>query len=118
MSLGNSHSGRPKTARTPNNIQNVKTALDQDSNRPYGDGGNPILTARRNGLGISPASFSRIVHDDLHYHPYKPVTRQLSQGSSVYPKASNPSATGAEHPKGGCLHFCANGFKSYKVHED
>ena len=129
---GNSHSGRLKTVRTPINIQNIKTAVDQgwklmscsqcqelgqrahlasdwlhenkgpirsqvssltqlltlttthkfppqDSNRPHGDGGNPVCTSRRNGLGIAHTSFLRILHLDLHYHPYKPATRQQLQ---------------------------------------
>ena len=34
------------------------------------------ISARRNGLGISPSSFCRIIKKDLRWYPYKMIRRQ------------------------------------------
>jgi len=75
-SPGVTHSGRPRTARTQANNVRVKAVMDRDSTKMIGAGDrSPVRSARRNGLGISPASWVRI-KQDIKYHPYKPVRRQ------------------------------------------
>lgn len=55
------HSGRRRTARTQENIAAVRQQLAE----------HPAQTsARRNGVGLPPATFNRITRLDLHYHPY------------------------------------------------
>ena len=60
------NSGRPRTARSAANIQNVRRSLQ----------GNGVTSARRRGLGLSRSSFSRIVHQKLRYHPHVLVRHQ------------------------------------------
>jgi len=56
-------SGRPKTARTPENLIRVSEAIVQS----------PTRSARKHSiaLGISNRSVRRILHQDLFFHPYK-----------------------------------------------
>ena len=63
--LNKGQSGRPKTALTPQNIDNVRRSLVQDGNR----------SSRRNGLGLTQSSFVRITHQ-IKFHPYVLVRRQ------------------------------------------
>ena len=55
-------SGRKRTGRSNDNIDRVQEALE---NNPKG------IACRRNGLGLSPSTFNRIVKKDLKWHPYK-----------------------------------------------
>lgn len=74
-SPGHGHSGRPRTTRNPVNIAAVKRAMDRDCGKGIGERGtSPVNSARRNTLGISKSSWSRI-KTELRYHPYKPVRK-------------------------------------------
>jgi len=55
--------GSQKTVRTPENIERVREAFERS----------PCRSAVRytTTLGITPRSMWRILHNDLHYHPYK-----------------------------------------------
>ena len=65
-SPGETHSGRPKTARSPPNIQAVKDKCDRDAQKVMGDANvSPVSSSRRNGLAITKSSFSRIVKLDI-----------------------------------------------------
>ena len=76
-SPGDTHSGRPRTVRTPPNLQAEKDVLDRDSAKDLNDPvASPVSSARRNVLGFSKSSWSRIVQD-INYHPYKIVRSQL-----------------------------------------
>ena len=66
LNCNRNRSGRPKTARTKENIQNVRQSLQQDGRR----------SARRNGLGLTKSSFLRIIHLDIKFHPYVLVKRK------------------------------------------
>ena len=72
--LNKGRSGRPRTARTPENIELVRKSLTQHGNR----------SSRRNGLGLSQSSFHRIAKLDIKFHPYVMITRQkLREGDPV-----------------------------------
>ena len=60
--------GRPRTSRTPENIEAVRQSVIQS----------PRRSARKqaSALGISNHSVRRILHQDLHFHPYKVVVVQ------------------------------------------
>ena len=74
-SPGLTHSGRPRTVRTPPNNAAVKTVMDRDATKEIGDATrSPVSSARRNVLAIDKSSWSRI-KKELRYHPYKPVRR-------------------------------------------
>lgn len=55
--------GRPRSVRTPENVERVRQAVLTSPHRP----------ARRQAatLGISDRTVRRILHQDLHFHPYK-----------------------------------------------
>ena len=75
-SPGDSHSGRHRTVRTPPIQQAVKAVMDRDAPKKRDDATvSPVSSARRNILGVSKSSWSRIT-GDLKYHPYKVVRRQ------------------------------------------
>lgn len=61
-------SGRPRSVRTPENIETVRQSVLQSPNR----------SARRQAmaLAISDSSLRRILHLDLNFHPYKIVMVQ------------------------------------------
>ena len=62
LNLNQGRSGRPRTARTPQNIEAVRQQLEA----------NPAnLSGRRNGLGLTQTAFRRIVRLDLGWYPYK-----------------------------------------------
>lgn len=64
--------GRPRTVRTPENIERVRSAIDRS----------PRRSATRHAalLHVSDRSVRRILHSDLSYHPYKlQVTHKLSE---------------------------------------
>ena len=72
--LNKGRSGRPRTARTPENIEFVRESLTQHGNR----------SSRRNGLGLSRSSFHHIAKLDIKFHPYVMITRQkLREGELV-----------------------------------
>jgi hypothetical protein len=56
------NSGRRRTGRSNENIDRVQEALEEN---PRG------IVCRRNGLGLTRATFNRIVSLDLKWHPYK-----------------------------------------------
>ena len=55
--------GSQKTVRTPENIGRVREAFDRSPRRS--------AVRHATTLGITPRSVRRILHSDLHYHPYK-----------------------------------------------
>ena len=68
-SPGPSHSGRPRTMRTPANTAAVKQVMDDDAAKQIGDGNvSPVSSARRNKLNIAKSSWSRIKKDLRSYY--------------------------------------------------
>lgn len=65
--------GRPISVRTPQNIERVRTAIERS----------PRRSARRHStaLGISNRTVRRILHKDLHLHPYKIQIVQALNGT-------------------------------------
>jgi len=64
--------GRPRTIRTPENVEAVRASIQQS----------PKRSARKNAmaLGISSQSLRRILHAYLKLHPYKMMlTQELSE---------------------------------------
>ena len=55
------NSGRRRTARSQQNIANVKQDLHQ----------NPHVSSRRNNVAVNQSAFNRITRLDLRYHPYR-----------------------------------------------
>ena len=70
-SPGDSHSGRKRSAITPESIQAVQDMLDRDCEKENDDPN--IHSCRRNELGLSAATMSRIINHHLNYHCYKYV---------------------------------------------
>lgn len=64
--LNKGRSGRKRTSRSEENIENVRILLQE----------NPNVSIRRNGLPLSRSTFNRIILHDLHWHPYKIHSRQ------------------------------------------
>ena len=60
--------GRPRTVRTPENVEAVRASIQQS----------PKLSARKHAmaLGISSRSLRRILHTYLKLHPYKMMLAQ------------------------------------------
>jgi len=54
--------GRPRTARTPENVESVRSVIES-----------PRRSTRRRAsvLGLSRRSLQGILHDELNFHPYK-----------------------------------------------
>ena len=73
-SPGETFSGRPRSAITPENIQAVQDMLDRDCEKEYDDPS--INSCRRNELGIDRSTMSRIIKQHLHYHCYKMIKCQ------------------------------------------
>jgi len=67
-SVSKKRRGQPRTSRTPENIEAVRRSVLQS----------PRRSARKHAsaLGISNRSVRRILHQDLHFHPYKMVVVQ------------------------------------------
>ena len=60
-SPGDSHSGRPRSGRSPQNIADVKVVMDRDATKRLGDATvSPVSSARRNVLAIDKSTWSRI----------------------------------------------------------
>lgn len=70
------NSGRRRSSRSPQNIQAVQNLLQQpQQNRPQ------QISSRRNGLGLTQSTFSRITRLDLRLHPFKMIRHhELFQG--------------------------------------
>ena len=68
--LNKHRSGRRHTARTEENIQAVQDL--SNNNQPDGE---IIISACRNGLGLSSATFNRITRLDLQFYPYQMIRR-------------------------------------------
>ena len=72
LNLNKGNSGRRRTTRSEENVDAVRAALLQQT---------PRVSARRNPLQISHASFNRITRLDLQWHPYQMFVRhQLLAG--------------------------------------
>ena len=65
LNLNQHSSDRSCSARNAENIETVRTAIEE----------NPRLSARWNGTGLSSATFNRITRLDLNLHPYVMRTR-------------------------------------------
>ena len=66
-------SGRPRTARSQQNVDLVRNECEN----------NGLRSSRRNGLGLSQSSFVRIIKE-LKFHPYILIKRQkLKRGDSA-----------------------------------
>ena len=67
-SVSKKRRGRPRTSRTPENIEAVRRSVLQS----------PRRCARKHAYvrGISNRSVRQILHQDLHFHPYKMVVVQ------------------------------------------
>ena len=74
LDLNKAHSGRPHTVRTPGVIQQVEQSLKN----------NPHQSARRNTVGISESSFSRITQNDIRFYP-----NRLCFARAIHPEISN-----------------------------
>ena len=61
------NSGRRRTAHSEKNIERVRSMLE---NNPRN------VSARRNCMGLSAATFNRITHEGLHWYPYRVKVRQ------------------------------------------
>ena len=71
LNLNKGNSGRRSTTRSEENVDAVRALLQQT----------PRVSARRNPLQISHASFNRITRLDLQWHPYQMFVRhQLLAG--------------------------------------
>ena len=66
LNVNKGRSGRRRTARTAENIELVRESLTENGQR----------SGRRNGLGLSRATFERIVKFDIKFHPYVLIRRQ------------------------------------------
>ena len=60
------NSGRSRSARTEENTSLLRNLLQNDPRN---------VSARRSGLGISPASFNRITREELRWQPYRIIVR-------------------------------------------
>ena len=76
--LNKGRSGRVRTTRDAQAINNVRLALQAyQPKQPQ----QPHITARRNPFGISKSSFNRITKTDIKWHPYKiRVVHELKPG--------------------------------------
>jgi hypothetical protein len=75
FNLNKGRSGRRRTARCPENIAAVTDVLANQ------EAGEQRISARRNGLGLSSATFNRITRLDLQLYPYQMIKRhQLFDG--------------------------------------
>ena len=66
LNMNKGRSGRRITTRTQEYIAAVRQALERNQGR---------ISARRNGLRISPSSFCRIIKKDLRWYPYRMIRR-------------------------------------------
>lgn len=65
-------SGRPLTITTPENVARVRASIQQSPRRS--------AVKHAAALGLSDRSVIRILHRDLHMHPYKMIiTQKLSE---------------------------------------
>ena len=68
--------GHPFSARTPDNVKQVRDAMLQSLQRS--------VWQQALALHLNECSIRRILHKDLHYHPYKiPVAQELSEWDKV-----------------------------------
>ena len=73
--LNKERSGRRRTARSQQNVQQMRQLLAQQPNG---------LSCRRNPTGLSKTSFNEITRKDLHLHPYKiHVVQELKNGDAA-----------------------------------
>ena len=73
MNRNEHNSGRQRTGRSAENIENVRQVLEAGNNR--------YLSCRRNMLQLPSATFNRIVRLDLNWYPYKIHVRHQLQAA-------------------------------------
>ena len=71
LNLNKGRSGRNRTARSAENIEAVRNAIEE----ARGEAPEIRISCRRNGLGLSSATFNRITRLDSHFHPYQMIKR-------------------------------------------
>lgn len=72
--------GRPKTKRSPENVERVRNSLQISPRRS--------LRKRAQALNLKLSTTQRIIKHDLNYHPYKlAVTQKLEPGDYAKRKA-------------------------------
>ena len=71
--LNTGRSGHRRTARSEANIEAVRNAIEEANEE--GIPGGMHITCRRNGLGLSSATFNCITCLDLRFHPYQTIKR-------------------------------------------
>ena len=76
--LNKGRSGHRRTARSAANIEAVRNAIEEANEE--GIPGGMRITCRRNGLGLSSATFNRITRLDLRFHPYQMIKRHQLSG--------------------------------------
>ena len=77
LNLNKGRSGRNRTARSAENIEAVRNAIEE----ARGEAPEIRISCRRNGLGLSSATFNRITRLDLHFNPYQMIRQhQLLPG--------------------------------------
>ena len=76
--MNKERSERGITTRTQENIEVVRQALERNQGR---------INARRNGLGIPPSSFCRIIKRDVSWYVYR-MTRHCNLKGGDYERRS------------------------------
>ena len=77
LNLNKTRSGRNRNARSAENIEAVRNAIEE----ACGEAPEIRISCRRNGLGLSSATFNRITRLDIHFPPYQMIKRhQLLPG--------------------------------------
>lgn len=72
LNLNKNRSGRRRTVRTAENVERVRTMLDERPNE---------VSCRRNHVGMSKTTFNRVTRENLKWHPYKiHLVQQLQPG--------------------------------------
>ena len=69
--LNKGRSGRNSIARSTDNVEAVRNAIEE----ARGEAPEERISCRRNGLGLSSATFNQITRLDLHFHPYQMIRR-------------------------------------------
>ena len=69
QNLNQNRSGRRRTARTQENIEAVRNAIQNPQQLGQ------LVSARRNGLGLTSETFNGITRLDLRFQPYQMIKR-------------------------------------------
>ena len=73
LDLHKGNSGRKRTGRSEENIESVRTLLENQIDK------NPdeiVCSLRRNDLNLSQSTFNRITRMDINFHPYRVLRSQ------------------------------------------